>query len=167
MSRTWQVSVYFPYVHQLFYIFQPIRKVISTDVPGFKSGKYVQVDVYIYFLVFATHSNISHFLGHSGPVVALGFSNDESLLASADEKNQIIIWRKSWNWIYWPKYTYITVVNVVVISNNEFNDKILPLFFAEWKQINTYLNWITYTCSYVPILISFFIHIWKWKNSTS
>jgi len=38
---------------------------------------------------------INKLLGHSGPVVALGFSNDESLLASADEKNQIIIWRKS------------------------------------------------------------------------
>jgi len=42
-----------------------------------------------------TRPCINKLLGHSGPVIALGFNNDESLLASADEKNQIIIWRKS------------------------------------------------------------------------
>jgi len=42
-----------------------------------------------------TRPCINKLLGHSGPVVALGFSTDESLLASADEKNQIIVWRKS------------------------------------------------------------------------
>jgi len=38
---------------------------------------------------------INKILGHADPVVALGFSNDEALLASADGKHQIIVWRKS------------------------------------------------------------------------
>lgn len=38
---------------------------------------------------------INKLLGHSEAVAALGFSHDESLLASADVSNQIIVWRKS------------------------------------------------------------------------
>lgn len=38
---------------------------------------------------------INKLLGHSEPVVALGFSHDESLMASSDLKNQMIVWRKS------------------------------------------------------------------------
>jgi len=38
---------------------------------------------------------INKLLGHSDSVVALGFSHDETLLASSDQKNQMIIWRKS------------------------------------------------------------------------
>ena len=38
---------------------------------------------------------INKLLGHTEPVAALGFSYDESLMASSDHKNQMIIWRKS------------------------------------------------------------------------
>ena len=38
---------------------------------------------------------VNKLLGHSQAVVALGFSQDENLLASADRQNQIIVWRKS------------------------------------------------------------------------
>jgi WD40 repeat protein len=38
---------------------------------------------------------INKLLGHANSVIALGFSHDESLLASSDSKNQIIVWRKS------------------------------------------------------------------------
>jgi len=38
---------------------------------------------------------INKLLGHSESVVALGFSHDETLLASSDLKNQMIVWRKS------------------------------------------------------------------------
>jgi WD40 repeat protein len=38
---------------------------------------------------------INKLLGHSTSVVAISYSHDEKLLASADDSGQIIIWKKS------------------------------------------------------------------------
>ena len=71
---------------QIFALFRPG----TISVAGAEDGSLLFFD-----LERDTRPCINKLLGHSGPVIALGFNNDESLLASADEKNQIIIWRKS------------------------------------------------------------------------
>ena len=37
---------------------------------------------------------VNKLLGHSKPLMALGFSHDEAFVASADTSGQVIVWKK-------------------------------------------------------------------------
>ena len=78
------------FVGRYYFIYNNFSRPGTLAVAGANDGSLLFFD-----LERESRPCINKLLGHSDSVVALGFSHDETLLASSDQKNQMIIWRKS------------------------------------------------------------------------